>query len=96
MWVIPENGGQPEIWFWVTGGSHKVRLTTQPELRLSKPEIVAEFQEKRELIAERYLDGERLPDGRWLALRRSEDEVEPTGTSVVRNWTAELKRRLGN
>ena len=71
-------------------------LTTQPELRLSKPEIVAEFQEKRELIAERYLDGERLPDGRWLALRRSEDEVEPTGTSVVLNWTAELKRRLGN
>ena len=65
-------------------------------MRLSKPEIVSEFQEKREVIEERYLTGERLPDGRWLALRKSEDEAEPTGTSVVLNWTAELKSRLGN
>ena len=96
FWVIPDNGGRPEIWFGATGGLHKVRLTTEPELGLSKPEVVSEFQEKREIIEERYLDGNRLPDGRWLALRRSEDEDEPTGTSVVLNWTAELKRHLGN
>jgi hypothetical protein len=31
-----------------------------------------------------------------LALRRSPDEHEVTGTSVVLNWTAELKRRLND
>jgi serine/threonine-protein kinase len=96
MWFVPENGGPPEIWFGSTGGMYKVRLTTEPEMRVSKPTIVSEFQEKREIINERYLSGGRLPDGGWIGLRRSEDEAEPTGTSVVLNWTTELKRRLGH
>jgi len=96
FWVVPDNGGALEIWFSATGGFYKVRLTTEPEVRVSKPEIYSAFQEKREIISERYLSGDRLPDGGWLALRRSEDEAEPTGTSVVLNWTTELKRRLGN
>jgi hypothetical protein len=95
-WVVPENGGPPEIRFFATGGLHKVRLTTEPEFRLSKPEVVSEFQEKREIINERYLHGQQLRDGRYLVLRRSADEAEPTGTSVVLNWTAELKGRLRN
>ena len=95
FWVVPDNGGPLEIWFSATGGFYKVRLTTEPEVRVSKPEIFSAFQEKREIISERYLSGDRLPDGGWIALRRSEDEAEPTGTSVVLNWTTELKRRLG-
>ena len=39
---------------------------------------------------------QQLRDGRYLVLRRSADEAEPTGTSVVLNWTAELKGRLRN
>jgi hypothetical protein len=40
------------------------------------------------------LDYDFAPDGRFLMLKPSADELAPRGLHVVLNWVDELKRRV--
>jgi tRNA A-37 threonylcarbamoyl transferase component Bud32 len=66
----------------------KVMVTTGPELSVSAPTDVHDFETLRVAV------WSVLPDGRFFVGLKHESEVEITRYDLVLNWTEELKRKL--
>ncbi len=68
--------------------AYRVAITADPELRITEREMIGDW--------DRYLiDSDQMPDGRLLAVKRGDDEIDEfTSMTVVLNWTTELRRRL--
>ena len=98
---VSMDGGDDHLWY--TRGPGKpleiryisdrkiftVTLTTAPEVRPSKPILLADTEEHP-----RWQQPGSLPDGRILMRMAGEEEAPPTSFDVVLNWGAELSRRL--
>jgi hypothetical protein len=67
-----------------------VVVTTEPDVRISEPRLIANISELFPKIRGAY----PLPDRRWLLILEGEDEAEPTEINVVLNWFSELNNRL--
>jgi hypothetical protein len=70
-----------------------VDITEQPELRVSTPSQAWDLGALRVARAETGALLDILPDGRMLAVQRSEVEGIPTRINVVLNFPDELKQR---
>ena len=66
----------------------KVAVTTGPDLSVSAPTQVHDFEKLR---VEMWTV---LPDGRFFVGLRNENEDEITRYDLVLNWTEELKRKM--
>ena len=67
-----------------------IDVVTEPEFRLSRPELRGDLEELSKQIA----FGSYLPDGRSLLVMKGEEETTPDRVNVILNWTAELQRRM--
>ena len=93
-WWYPDHKRSPlRLRFWSKDNAWAVEITTDGGLDISDPERVAHHG--RELLA-KISQVDDLPDGRWLAVLKDENEALPDQLHVVLNWSEELKRRLGN
>ena len=68
----------------------KVAVTTGPELSVSAPTLVHDFDKLRVQIQMWNV----LPDGRFFVGLRNENEDEITRYSLVLNWTEVLKQKM--
>jgi hypothetical protein len=66
----------------------KVAVTRAPELSVSQPTLVYDFEK---LDVATWV---ALPDGRFLVGLKSEDEIDISQYNLVLNWKEELKRTM--
>jgi len=82
-WYRASDDSPLEIWFDHQNGSYRVRLTTEPTLRLTRPELLME-------MGGRINGVDILTDGRILAWMAGDDEARPNRMNVVLNWKNEI------
>ena len=88
-WRKPILGnGSWELNHFYKGSVYRITITLDSVLRETGRELIGESN--RDLLA-----GGQMPDGRFLAIARGDDEVEePTSVTMVLNWVTELSRGL--
>jgi serine/threonine-protein kinase len=91
-WWDPRRKGSPlQLRFSERTRQFTIDVVTDPELKLSRPKLLGDFEE----LAQKSAFGDHLPDGRYLDVMKGEEETPPDRVNVVLNWTTELERRMG-
>ena len=103
LWIIlirdPSEGGSKPLWvsdrrelFYRNGNKMmEVEISTQPEFRAAKPEVLFEGACKKDPTGPQY---DITPEGRrFVMMRENEQVAAATRLNVVLNWLEELKQK---
>jgi serine/threonine-protein kinase len=90
LWSKANTGSRRELFYWDRGSRlMAVSIATDPELTVSEPRQVFDSQELG------IVGVDTMPDGRFLAILRSEEE-RPSRINVVLNFLEEIRQRTSS
>jgi hypothetical protein len=92
-WLRDRGDSGLELVYFDTAESVPATVTieVEPTPRISPPGHLRALKEMGESVVGRW---QFMPDGRWIAIFRGEEEVETGEIRVVLNWFEELKRSV--
>ncbi|MGQ0737157.1 MAG: protein kinase domain-containing protein [Acidobacteriota bacterium] len=99
---VSVGGGRQPLWsrdgrelvYRFGGRVFSVSVDTSRGLRFSAPTVLFEGSYVRGDVDVHGLDYDLAPDGRFLMIKPSPDELAPPSVRVVMNWIEEVKQRV--
>ena len=82
--------------FFYRQGNRMIAIPIEmtPTLEFGKPQVLFEGDYVVETGYSWLQDYDVAPDGRFLMIKRSEEELAPPSIHIVLNWLEELKQRV--